>query len=491
MKTNLFLYNTITRKKEHFKPINPPHVGLYVCGPTVYGDPHLGHARPAITFDILFRYLKHLGYKVRYVRNITDVGHLEDELADEGEDKILKKARIEQVEPMEVVQYYTNRYHSFMDKLGILPPSIEPHASGHIIEQQLLIKSILNKGFAYEVNGSVYFDLRKYNDTFSYGILSGRNLDEMQSNTRDLEGQNEKKNPLDFALWKKADPAHIMRWPSEWGEGFPGWHLECSAMGMKYLGDEFDIHGGGMDLIFPHHECELAQSTVVTGKPHVRYWIHNNMITINGQKMSKSKNNFITLEELFTGSNALLEKAFSPMTIRFYMLQAHYSSPLDFSNDALNAAEQGLSRLMKGMSLLPKLKASSGSTVDVISLQDKAYEALNDDLNCPVLLGVLFEGIRIINSLNDGNEKICTKDLQILQDFMQTFTHELLGLKQEDELVSVESGLLKSLIELLLQQRQEAKNRKDFTSSDSIRDQLASLGITVKDTKNGAEWESR
>jgi cysteinyl-tRNA synthetase len=491
MKNNLLLYNTITRKKEQFKPINPPHVGLYVCGPTVYGDPHLGHARPAVTFDILFRYLKHLGYKVRYVRNITDVGHLEDELADTGEDKILKKARIEQVEPMEVVQYYTNRYHSFMDKLGILPPSIEPHASGHIIEQQVLIKSILDKGFAYEVNGSVYFDLQKYNDTFSYGILSGRNLDEMQSNTRDLEGQNEKKNPLDFALWKKADPAHIMRWPSEWGEGFPGWHLECSAMGMKYLGDEFDIHGGGMDLIFPHHECELAQSTVVTGKPHVRYWIHNNMITINGQKMSKSKNNFITLEEMFTGSNALLEKAFSPMTIRFYMLQAHYSSPLDFSNDALNAAEQGLTRLMRGMSLLPKLKASSESTVEIISLQDKAYEALNDDLNCPVLLGVLFEGIRIINSLNDGNEKICIKDLQILQGFMQTFTNELLGLKHEDEQVFVDSDLLKNLIELLLQQRQEAKNRKDYTSSDTIRDQLASLGIIVKDTKNGAEWERR
>jgi cysteinyl-tRNA synthetase len=491
MKNDLFLYNTLTRKKEPFKPINPPHVGLYVCGPTVYGDPHLGHARPAVTFDILFRYLKHLGYKVRYVRNITDVGHLEDELADSGEDKILKKARIEQIEPMEVVQYYTNRYHNFMDKLGVLSPSIEPHASGHIIEQQLLIRNILNKGFAYEVNGSVYFDLRKYNETFSYGILSGRNPDEMQSNTRDLEGQNEKKNPLDFALWKKADPAHIMRWPSEWGEGFPGWHLECSAMGMKYLGDEFDIHGGGMDLIFPHHECELAQSTVVTGKPHVRYWIHNNMITINGQKMSKSKNNFITLEELFTGNNALLEKAFSPMSIRFYMLQAHYSSPLDFSNDALNAAEQGLSRLMKGMSLLPKLKVSSESTVDVISLQEKAYEALNDDLNCPVLLGVLFEGIRIINSLNDGNEKICIKDLQVLQGFMQTFTYELLGLKQEDEQVSVESKLLNNLIELLLQQRQEAKNRKDYTSSDNIRDQLASLGIIVKDTKNGAEWERR
>jgi cysteinyl-tRNA synthetase len=491
MARDFFLYNTLTRKKEKFEPLNPPHVGLYVCGPTVYGDPHLGHARPAITFDILFRYLKHLGFKVRYIRNITDVGHLEDEMAGEGEDRIQKRARIEQLEPMEVVQYYTNRYHKFMDELGVLAPSIEPHASGHIIEQQQLIRSILNKGFAYEVNGSVYFDLKKYNDKFGYGKLSGRNLDDMLSNTRDLEGQDEKRYPLDFALWKKADLTHIMHWPSEWSEGFPGWHLECSAMGMKYLGEQFDIHGGGMDLIFPHHECELAQSTVITNKGHVRYWMHNNMITINGQKMSKSKNNFITLEEMFSGSNALLEKAYSPMTIRFYILQAHYSSPVDFSNDALKAAEQGLSRLMKGLSLLPKLIASEASTVDVISLQENAYAALSDDLNCPVLLGILFDGVRIVNSVKDGKEKINAQDLALLQTFMQTFTYELLGLTREEEQQSGASELLlNKVVELLLQQRQEAKIRKDYAASDNIRNQLAALGIVVKDTKDGAEWES-
>jgi cysteinyl-tRNA synthetase len=489
MSRELFLYNTLSRKKERFEPLNPPNVGLYVCGPTVYGDPHLGHARPAVTFDILFRYLNHLGYKVRYVRNITDVGHLEDELAGEGEDRILKKARIEKLEPMEVVQYYTNRYHQYMDRLGVLPPSIEPHASGHIIEQQQLIRTIMEKGFAYEVNGSVYFNLKKYNERYGYGLLSGRNLDDMLSNTRDLEGQDEKKYPLDFALWKKADRTHIMHWPSEWSEGFPGWHLECSAMGMKYLGEQFDIHGGGMDLIFPHHECELAQSTVATNRQHVRYWVHNNMITINGQKMSKSKNNFITLEELFTGSNTLLEKAFSPMTIRFYMLQAHYSSPVDFSNDALKASEQGLNRLMKGLSLLPKLKISSASTVDIAALQDNAYSALADDLNCPVLLGSLFEGIRIINSINDGKEKINERDLEMLGTFMHTFIFDLLGLSCEEDKGSGESELLDKVVKLLLQQRQEAKIRKDFATSDNIRNQLAALGILVKDTKEGAEWE--
>jgi cysteinyl-tRNA synthetase len=458
MAKELFIYNTLTRTKERFEPLNPPHVGLYVCGPTVYGDPHLGHARPAVTFDILFRYLKHLGYKVRYVRNITDVGHLEDEMAGAGEDRIQKRARIEQLEPMEVVQYYTNRYHTFMDKLNVLPPSIEPHASGHIIEQQQLIRSILDRGFAYEINGSVYFDLRKYNDKYGYGILSGRKLD-------------------------------IMHWPSEWSEGFPGWHLECSAMGMKYLGEQFDIHGGGMDLIFPHHECELAQSTAVTGKSHVRYWMHNNMITINGQKMSKSKNNFITLEEMFNGSNALLEKAYSPMTIRFYMLQAHYSSPIDFSNEALKAAEQGLNRLMKGLSLLPKLNASASSTADVMTLQENAYTALGDDLNCPILLGNLFEGVRIINSVKDGKEKFNANDLDLLKTFMHTFTFDLLGLMQEENQNQGEGQLLDKVVKLLLQQRQEAKIRKDYATSDDIRNQLIALGIVLKDTKNGTEWE--
>jgi cysteinyl-tRNA synthetase len=489
MARELFLYNTLTRTKEKFEPLNPPHVGLYVCGPTVYSDPHLGHARPAVTFDILFRYLKHLGYKVRYVRNITDVGHLEDEVAGEGEDRIQKKARLEQLEPMEVVQHYINRYHLFMDMLGILQPSIEPHASGHIIEQQQMIKTIIDKGFAYEVNGSVYFDLKKYNDQFGYGALSGRNIEDMMNNTRDLEGQDEKRYPLDFALWKKADSTHIMHWPSLWSEGFPGWHLECSSMGMKYLGEQFDIHGGGMDLIFPHHECELAQSTVVTGRPHVRYWMHNNMITINGQKMARSKNNFITLEELFTGKNALLEKAFSPMTIRFYMLQAHYTSPVDFSNDALKAAEQGLNRLMKGLSLLPKLKPSASSTVDVITLRENAYVALSDDLNCPVLLGNLFEGVRIIHSVIDRKATISKEDLELLKEFMQTFTHELLGLAPEENKRSNDNELLDKVVKLLLQQRQEAKARRDYAASDLIRHQLASLGIQVMDTKDGAVWE--
>jgi cysteinyl-tRNA synthetase len=489
MAKELFIYNTLTRTKEKFEPLNPPHVGLYVCGPTVYGDPHLGHARPAVTFDILFRYLKHLVYKVRYVRNITDVGHLEDEISGEGEDRIQKRARIEQLEPMEVVQYYTNRYHTFMDKLNVLSPGIEPHASGHIIEQQQLIRSILDKGFAYEINGSVYFDLRKYNDKYGYGILSGRKLDDMLSNTRELEGQDEKRFPLDFALWKKADATHIMHWPSEWSEGFPGWHLECSAMGMKYLGEQFDIHGGGMDLIFPHHECELAQSTAVTGKSYVRYWMHNNMITINGQKMSKSKNNFITLEEMFNGSNALLEKAYSPMTIRFYMLQAHYSSPIDFSNDALKAAEQGLYRLMKGIALLPRLKRKHVSTVNILPLQEKAYFALGDDLNCPVLLGVLFDGVRIINAVNDGKEIINADDFKLLRTFMHTFTFDLLGLMQEEDQNPGEGQLLDKVVKLLLQQRQEAKIRKDYAASDNIRNQLAALGILVKDTKEGAKWE--
>jgi cysteinyl-tRNA synthetase len=490
MTRELVLYNTLTRSKERFEPLNPPHVGLYVCGPTVYSDPHLGHARPAITFDILFRYLKHLGYKVRYVRNITDVGHLEDELTGEGEDRIQKKARLEKLEPMEVVQYYINRYHYFMDKLGVLAPSIEPHASGHIIEQQQMIKDILNRGFAYETNGSVYFDLMKYNDQYGYGILSGRNLEDMLSNTRELEGQNEKLYPLDFALWKKAEPAHLMRWPSEWSEGFPGWHLECSAMSMKYLGQQIDIHGGGMDLIFPHHECELAQSTVVTGKSHVRYWMHNNMITINGQKMARSKNNFITLEELFTGNNQLLDKAFSPMTIRFYMLQAHYSSPVDFSNDALKAAEQGLNRLMKGLSLLPKLKPSSSSTVDVLTLQENAYEALSDDLNSPVVLVHLFEGVRIINSLMDGKAQIRESDLELLRSFMQTFSYDLLGLTPEDVSLSQNTELLDKVVRLLLHQRQEAKDRKDYAASDNIRNQLAALGIVIKDTRDGPVWET-
>jgi cysteinyl-tRNA synthetase len=489
MTRELYLVNTLSRKKEKFIPVNPPYAGMYVCGPTVYSDPHLGHVRPAVTFDVLYRYLKHLGYKVRYVRNITDVGHLEDEVTGEGEDRIQKKARLEQLEPMEVVQHYANRYHHFMEKMGLLPPSIEPQASGHIIEQQELIKKIQEKGFAYEVNGSVYFDLERYNAEYGYGKLSGRNLEEMLSNTRELEGQSEKRNPLDFALWKKAEPSHLMHWPSVWSEGFPGWHLECSAMGMKYLGEEFDIHGGGMDLIFPHHECELAQSTVVTGKPHVRYWVHNNMITINGQKMARSKNNFITLEEMFTGSHPLLEKAFSPMTIRFYMLQAHYSSQVDFSNDALKAAEQGLGRLMKAMDVLAKLKPSESSTVEVNTLIENSYTALSDDLNTPIVLGYLFEAVKIINSVNDGKATIDAENLEALKNFMQTFVFELLGLMPENAGDDRDATLLDGVINLVLQQRQEAKARKDYAASDLIRNQLAELGILIKDTKEGATWE--
>jgi cysteinyl-tRNA synthetase len=421
------------------------------------------------------------------VRNITDVGHLEDEVADEGEDKIQKRARLDQLEPMEVVQYYTNRYHQFMNMLNMLPPSIEPQASGHIIEQIVLIRQMLEKGFAYIRNGSVYFDLKKYNEKYQYGKLSGRILDDMLSNTRQLEGQDEKLFPLDFALWKKASPEHLMHWPSEWSEGFPGWHLECSAMGMKYLGEHFDIHGGGMDLMFPHHECEIAQSTVITGKQHVKYWVHNNMITINGQKMSKSKNNFITLEEMFSGKHPLLEKAYSPMTVRFYMLQAHYSSPLDFSNEALRAAEQGLSRLMKGVAILPKLSPSASSTVDVQTIVEKGYEAMGDDMNTPILLGYMFDGVRIINSLKDGKEKINAGDLDMLNRFMTTFAFDLLGLVPED--TQQPGPLLDKVIRLLLRQRQDAKARKDYAASDQIRQQLTALGIVVKDTRDGSEWE--
>jgi cysteinyl-tRNA synthetase len=486
MVKDLFLYNSLTRKKEHFEPLHPPNVGLYVCGPTVYGDPHLGHARSALTFDTLFRYLMHLEYKVRYVRNITDVGHLEDEVEEQGEDKILKKARLDRLEPMEVVQYFTNRYHQFMQLLNMLPPSIEPQASGHIIEQQEMIRELLHKGFAYEVNGSVYFDLQKYNAEVGYGRLSGRVVDDMISNTRQLEGQDEKRFPLDFALWKKASAEHLMHWPSEWSEGFPGWHLECSAMGRKYLGEQFDIHGGGMDLIFPHHECEIAQSTVATGHMHVRYWVHNNMITINGQKMSKSKNNFITLEEMFSGNNALLEKAYSPMTVRFYILQAHYSSPLDFSNEALKSSEQGLARLMKSMELLPKL-VPSGTGVNIVPLVQKAYDAIGDDMNCPVLIGHLFEAARIINSVRDGKEKIDEGNLQKLREMMNTFVTDILGLLPES--LDKSGGLLDKVMQMLIQQRQEAKARKDYAASDRIRNQLLESGIRLKDTKDGAEWE--
>ncbi len=489
-KKNLYIYNTLSRKKELFEPLNPPFVGLYVCGPTVYGDGHLGHARPAISFDLVFRYLQHLGYKVRYVRNITDVGHLENDETEQGEDKIAKKARLEQLEPMEVVQYYTDRYHEDMDRLNVKKPSIEPRASGHIIEQIELTKQILDAGYAYEVNGSVYFDVEKYHKKFRYGKLSGRVIDDMIANTRDLEGQEEKRSSVDFALWKKATPEHIMRWPSPWGEGFPGWHLECSAMSTKYLGEVFDIHGGGMDLLFPHHECEIAQSNAAQGKDAVKLWMHNNMITINGQKMGKSLGNFITLREFFSGEHKSLEKTYSPMTIRFFILQAHYRSTLDFGNEALIAAEKGLKRMMQAMDTINRLNPSEKSSADISDLEENCYTALNDDFNSPVAIAHLFDAVRIINSVNDGKDTISPEDLETLKKVFHIFVVDIFGLKSEvaSEGKQTES-LLQGIMKLLLEIRQQAKNQKDYATSDKIRDQLASLKIAVKDSKEGATWE--
>jgi cysteinyl-tRNA synthetase len=485
--STLQLYNTLTRKKEAFEPLHAPHVGLYVCGPTVYGDPHLGHARPSITFDLLFRYLQHLGYKVRYVRNITDVGHLEND-ADAGEDKIAKKARLENLEPMEVAQHYTNRYHDAMRALNVLPPSIEPRASGHIIEQIELIKVILNNGFAYEVNGSVYFDVEAYNKKYRYGKLSGRVLDDLMANTRELDGQSDKRNPFDFALWKKASPEHIMRWSSPWSEGFPGWHLECSAMSTKYLGETFDIHGGGMDLMFPHHECEIAQSVAACGHDAVRLWLHNNMITINGQKMGKSLGNFITLEELFTGSHKLLAQAYSPMAIRFFILQAHYRSTLDFSNDALQAAEKGLQRLLAAQQTLQQLKPSDKSTLNVATLMADSKTALNDDLNTAMVLATLAEWVKNINSVKAGTESLTAADIEKLRTDFAVVVSGILGIKDEAQTTAADNNLTSGLMNLILDLRKQAKANKDFATSDAIRNQLQTLGITVKDTKDGAEW---
>ncbi len=487
MKTPLYIYNTLSKKKEEFMPLNPPHVGLYVCGPTVYGDAHLGHARAAISFDLLYRYLKYLEYKVRYVRNITDVGHLESN-ADEGEDKVAKKARLEQLEPMEVVQYYINDYHHNMLRLNLLEPSIEPLASGHIIEQQQFVDKILKSGFAYEKNGSIYFDVEKYNTKYKYGILSGRVIEDLKSNTRELEGQSEKKNPFDFALWKKATPEHLMHWPSEWSEGFPGWHLECSTMSTKYLGKEFDIHGGGMDLLFPHHECEIAQSTAVHGKSSVKYWMHNNMITLNGQKMGKSLGNAISLSDFFSGDHPLLEKAYSPMTVRFFMMQAHYRSTLDFSNAALQAAEKGMERLFRGIDELEKINPSDSSSVNIEDLEEKCHLAMNDDLNTPILVSHLFDGIKIIHSILDGKETISGPDIERLKVLYSNFVFGILGLKKGNK-EQVKSDLSSELIETILNLRLEAKRKKDFETSDQIRDFLIELGVEIKDKKDGFEWE--
>lgn len=486
MSSKLLLYNTMTRRKEEFEPLNPPHVGMYVCGPTVYGDPHLGHARPAVTFDLLYRYLNSLGYKVRYVRNITDVGHLEND-ADEGEDKIAKKARLEELEPMEIAHHYTERYHDAMRSLGVLSPSIEPLASGHIIEQIALVQKILDQGYAYESNGSVYFDVERYNRDYDYGALSGRRLDDMLSGSRELDGQGDKRSPADFALWKKASPEHIMRWPSPWSDGFPGWHMECSAMSAKYLGHSFDIHGGGMDLMFPHHECELAQNTAAVGQGSARYWVHNNMITINGQKMGKSLGNFITLEQLFTGKHEALRQPYSPMTIRFFILQAHYRSTLDFSNEALQAAEKGLDRLMKGVETLGKITPSESSTVNVDDLQERYREAMNDDLNSPLAIAALFDWVRIINQLYEKQQSITAADLDRLRALVGTIVFEVLGLR--DEKVQEANDLVTPLVELLLEMRTQAKAAKNWAESDRIRDRMTEMGIRVKDRKDGYDWE--
>ncbi len=487
MEHTLYIYNTLTRKKEQFIPIHEPNVGLYVCGPTVYGDPHLGHARPAITFDILFRYLKHLGYKVRYVRNITDVGHLEND-ADEGEDKIAKKARLDQLEPMEVVQYYLNRYRKAMEALNVLPPSIEPHASGHIMEQIEFTQKILDAGYAYESEGSVYFDVEKYNRDYQYGKLSGRNIDEMLETTRDLDGQSEKRRSVDFALWKKASPEHIMRWKAPWSEGFPGWHMECSAMGTKYLGEQFDIHGGGMDLMFPHHECEIAQSCAALGRDSVKYWMHNNMITINGQKMGKSLGNFITLEEFFTGNHTLLTKAFSPTTIRFFILQAHYRSTVDFSSEALEASEKGLERLMEGYARLQKLQPSATSSVNISEVRKKCEDAMADDLNTPMAISALFDTLRSVNLIHDGKETINPTDLSELQSVFKLYLEDLLGLQSESASANGTEAYQKA-VDLLLNIRLEAKKNKDWATSDKIRNELTAMGFEIKDTKDGFEWK--
>ena len=503
---NLYITNTLSRKKELFEPVHPGHVGLYVCGPTVYGDAHLGHARPGITYDVLVRLLKHLGYKVRYVRNITDVGHLEHD-ADEGEDKIAKKARTEQLEPMEVVQEYTIRYHDAMRMLNVAPPSIEPRASGHIIEQIALVKKILDAGYAYESNGSVYFDVRKYNSGHNYGVLSGRNIEEMIGGTRELDGQEDKHASYDFALWKKAAPEHIMRWPSPWSDGFPGWHLECSAMSEKYLGKVFDIHGGGMDLMFPHHECELAQNTASRGCGGVRYWMHNNMITINGKKMGKSYGNFITLEELFNGTHPLLVQAYSPMTVRFFILQAHYRSTLDFSNDALQAAEKGLKRVMQAakdiheMAGHPAMELPYGKFVSDIAPEhfdtdnpaiadicEKTYESLCDDLNTPIALSYIFEAVKIINTAKDGKIKLTQKDMDTLAGLFDDVVSGVLGLKDEESEGGKAGQIIDGLMTMVLEQRKAAKANKDWATSDKIRDELNALGIHIKDTKDGTEW---
>ncbi len=483
----LVVYNTLSRNKEEFQAINAPFVGMYVCGPTVYGDAHLGHARAALTFDTVFRFLKYMGYKVRYVRNITDVGHLEND-ADSGEDKIAKKARLEQLEPMEVAQHYTQRYLEAMDSMNILRPSIQPTATGHIIDQIQIVERLLENGYAYISNGSVYFDVLKYNnDTHKYGVLSNRVIEEMIANTRELDGQEEKRNPADFALWKKASPEHIMRWPSPWSDGFPGWHLECTAMSRKYLGEKFDIHGGGLDLLFPHHESEIAQSICAFGCEPAKYWLHNNMITIGGQKMGKSLGNFITLNEFFTGSHPKLDKAYSPMTIRFFILQAHYRSTLDFSNEALSAAEKGMKKLFETQRNINNLPTSDKTSVDFNAIFTKCMEAMCDDFNTPVVIANMFEISRLVNLISDKKETITEQDKTALKENFEIIFSEILGMKSEQS--DNTSNVIEGLMSIIAEMRAEARANKDWAKSDMIRDRLSEVGITIKDGKDGAKWE--
>ncbi|MFV0566271.1 MAG: cysteine--tRNA ligase [Flavobacteriaceae bacterium] len=483
---HLKIYNSLTGKKEVFTPINPGHIGMYVCGPTVYSNVHLGNVRTFMSFDMIFRYLKHLGYKVRYVRNITDAGHLEND-ADAGEDKITKKARLEQIEPMEVVQRYTVDFHNILNLFNFLPPSIEPTATGHIIEQIELIKSIIDNGFAYIVNGSVYFDVHKFNQAHEYGKLSKRKLDDLIHNTRELDGQSDKKNPQDFALWKKAEPQHIMRWPSPWSDGFPGWHLECTAMSTKYLGDTFDIHGGGMDLKFPHHECEIAQSEAAKGQSPVNYWMHANMLELNGQRMSKSTGTTVTPMELINGNKRFFSKAYTPSVIRFFLAQSSYRSVVDLTDEGLLASEKGYDRLMDAINLLPELKASATSTINVKTWQQTCYDAMNDDFNSPILIAQLFEAAKYIHQIKDGSATLTEADLTLLKDAINTFTFDVLGLENATK---TEAGTdkLSSAVDILIKLRQEARANKDFALSDKIRDELAEAGIQLKDGKDGTTF---
>ena len=482
----LKIYNSLSGEKEVFAPIHEGNVGMYVCGPTVYSNVHLGNLRTFMSFDVIFRYFQHLDYKVRYVRNITDVGHIVDDV-DEGEDKIAKKARLEQLEPMEVVQRYTVDFHEILGAFNFLPPSIEPTATGHIIEQIEIIKKIIETGIGYEANGSVYFDVVKFNETNHYGRLSGRNIEDMLANTRDLDGQSDKRNPQDFALWKKAEPQHIMRWPSPWSDGFPGWHLECTAMSTKYLGNHFDIHGGGMDLKFPHHECEIAQNEACTGQTPVNYWLHANMLTLNGKKMAKSTGNNILPREILTGENTILSKAFSASVTRFFMLQAHYRSILDFSDDAIVAAEKGYKRLMEAMSSLESIPAAAQSTLNIAEWKQLCYDAMNDDFNTPILIAQLFEGVRFVNVLKEGKETLTTEDAKLFSNAMNAFVFDVLGL--EDEKTSDgNNDKLEGTVNLLIAMRKQAREDKNFALSDQIRDQLLALGIQLKDGKEGTTF---